>query len=218
MDEIERLLRELLEKIDELRDEVKKLREGFERFKSVPSTGIPEKPYTSSVPPRKAKPPRTPLESMGWPRRLASSEITCFWDAFCYRLWELGANPNDYIDHFNAFKDAWHTNWYTVLNNFEMMIEDIKMGRPPARYPPPPMPWRELPRDAIIHLLWTRTYGTIDELIDGLKMHGIFVEPNEIREIVKREWVKKPKDTWLSLTPKEYLMKILELKPQDLPE
>lgn len=132
-------------------------------------------------------------------------------------MWELGANPDDYMDHFIAFRDAWHVNWHTVLRNFEEMTEDIKRGAPPARYPPPPMPWRELPRDAVLHLLSTQIYGTIDELIDGLKMYGVYAKPEEIREIVKKEWIKQPRDSWLSVTPKEYFCRVLGLKPQDLP-
>jgi hypothetical protein len=216
LSEIENLRKELLPKIEELKEEVKKLKEVIERLRSAPAN-MRERLYTPVVPPRKAKPPRVPLESMPFPRRLASSEIDAFYNAFVYRMWELGLNPDDYMDHFIAFRDAWHANWHTVLKNFEEMIEDIQAGKPPARYPPPPMPWKDLPRDAILHLLATGIYGTIDELIDGLKMYGVYVKPEEIREIVKREWAKQPRDTWLSITPKEYLCKVLGLKPEDLP-
>ena len=167
-----------------------------------------------------SRPPRVPLEKMPFPRRLASSEIKRFWNVFNRRMLELGINPEDdeVMEHFIAFRDAYHQNWYVVLENFEAMIRDIIEGKPPARYPPPPMPWKELPKDAILHLLATKEYKSMDELIKGLECYGIYVTSEEVREVVKKEWMKKPKDSWLLVTPKDYLCQVLGLKPEDLPE
>lgn len=67
----------MLQKIEELKGEVKKLKEEFELFKLTPAS-MPERTYAPAVPPRMAKPPRVPLERVPFPRRLASSEIEPF--------------------------------------------------------------------------------------------------------------------------------------------
>jgi regulator of replication initiation timing len=85
LSEIENLRKELLQKIEELKEEVKKLKEEIERLRSAPAN-MRERLYTPVVPPRKAKSPRVPLESMPFPRRLASSEIEAFYNAFVYRM------------------------------------------------------------------------------------------------------------------------------------
>ena len=177
----------------------------------------PEAPaVVRPVPPEKVEPPGAPMEPMPWPRRLASSEIERFWKAFRYRLWKLGVDPEEYMSHFIRFRDAWFSNWFAVLRAFEDMIKDIEAGLAPRQYPRPPI-WRELPRDAVLHLLATKVYKSIDQLIEALNLHGVFVSPEEVREIVKKEWAKVPRDTWLAVTPKEYLVEVLGLKPEDLP-
>ncbi|MEM4531832.1 MAG: hypothetical protein QXY39_08190 [Thermofilaceae archaeon] len=182
-----------------------------------PPKAPPEAPAAvRPVPPEKVEPPGAPMEPMPWPRRLASSEIERFWKAFRYRLWRLGLDPEEYMSHFIRFRDAWFSNWFAVLRSFEDMIKDIEAGLAPRQYPRPPI-WRELPRDAVLHLLATKVYKSIDQLIEALNLHGVFVSPEEVREIVKKEWAKVPRDTWLAVTPKEYLVEVLGLKPEDLP-
>jgi len=166
------------------------------------------------------KPPAAPLSPLKFPRRLASEEIKLFYDAFVYELVSAGLNPEDFMDHFVAFRDAWHSDWFAVLRAFNEMISDIKTGKPPRYYPTPlvPMPWKELPKDAVLHMLWLQVYKDMDSLVAALNMHGVYVTPEEIRLIVKEEWKKGEKmDSWLKFTPKDYLLQILGLRPEDLP-
>jgi tetratricopeptide (TPR) repeat protein len=169
-----------------------------------------------TVPP--AKPPAAPIEPMPWPRRLASSEIKAFWDAFRYELASAGLNPDDYIEYFNRFRDAWHSDWLAVLRAYHEMVEDIKAGRPPRVYPrpPTPVPWKKLPEDAVLHFLWLQVARDMDELIGLLNMNGVYVSPQEVTLIVKNEWKKgEQMDSWLKFTPREYLKKILGVDPAD---
>jgi hypothetical protein len=77
--------------------------------------------------------------------------------------------------------------------------------------------WKELPRDAILHLLATKAYKNMDQLMAGLNSYGVFVESEQIREIVKKEWSKTPRDGWLQITPREYLAEVLGISPEGLP-
>jgi hypothetical protein len=179
--------------------------------------GVPSPPVAPAVPPPKAEPPAVPLDITVFPRRISSAEINAFSDAFVYALYELHVDPAAYRDYFERFRDAWYSNWFSVLRAFEGMVNDIKAGKQPRYYPRPPI-WKELPRDAILHLLATKVYKSIDQLIAALNMHGVFVEPEEIKEIVKREWAKTPRDSWLLVTPKEYLSETLGIPIEELPD
>lgn len=170
-----------------------------------------------AVPPVKVEPPAVPLDLMVFPRRISSAESKAFYDAYVYAMYELGIDPSVYIDRFDSFRDAWHSNWFSVLRAFEGMVNDIKTGKAPRYYPRPPI-WHELPRDAILHLLATKVYHTMDQLIAGLNMHGVYVEPDEVRNIVKAEWAKTPRDSWLEITPKEYLSETLGIPIEELPD
>jgi hypothetical protein len=172
-------------------------------------------PAVPVVPP--AKPPAVPLSVLPFPRRLASEEIKAFYDAFAYELASAGLDPEQFIEYFNRFRDAWHSDWFHVLRRFKEMIDDIKAGKAPRLYPRPlmPLPWKNLPRDAILHLLATKVPQSMDDLIAQLNMHGVYVMPQEVILIVKDEWKKTPRDSWLEVTPRDYIKKILGVDPED---
>jgi hypothetical protein len=98
------------------------------------------------------------------------------------------------------------------------MIEDIKAGKPPREYlrAPAPVPWKEMPRDPVLHLLWLQVARDMDQLIALLNANGVYVTPQEITLIVKNEWKKGDgMDAWLKGTPRDYLKKILGVDPAD---
>jgi hypothetical protein len=130
----------------------------------------------------------------------------------------MGLNPYDYTEHFESFRDAWFESWSSVLKAFDMMIEDVRAGRAPRKYlRPPPVAWKEYPRDPVLHLIATRRYMTMEDLIEGLESYGVYVSPEEVREIVKKEWVRRPRAAWLDVTPKDYLVRVLGIPAEDLP-
>jgi hypothetical protein len=186
------------------------------RVPPAPPTPAPAAPV-ARVPPTKAEPPAVPLDMMAFPRRISSAETNVFYDAFVYAMYELGVDAAVYMDRFDSFRDAWYSNWFSVLRAFEGMVNDIKAGKAPRYYPRPPI-WHELPRDAILHLLATKVYKSIDQLIAALNLHGVYVEEPEIRDIVKHEWAKTPRDSWLQVTPKEYLSETLGIPLEELPD
>jgi hypothetical protein len=147
----------------------------------------------------------------------SSSEINAFWKAFEYELSSVGLNPYDFMEYWVRFRDAWHQDWFHVLRAFKEMIDDIKARKMPRYYPRGLMPvvWKNLPRDAILHLLATKVPQSMDDLIAQLNMHGIYVMPQEVTMIVKEEWKKTPRDSWLEVTPKDYIKKILGVDPED---
>ena len=183
---------------------------------AVPTAAPPTPAPPPAVPPAKAEPPAVPLDVMPFPRRISSAETNAFYDAFVWQLYELGVGPEDYMDYFNAFRDAWYSNWFTILRSFDAMMDDIKAGKSPRYYPRPPI-WKNMPRDAILHLLATKVYHSMDQLLAALNMHGVFLEAQEVREIVKTEWAKTPRDSWLTITPKEYLSETLGIPIEELP-
>ena len=190
------------------------------RVSRVPQAGqgIPEgeMPVAPAVPPAKAEPPAVPLDMMAFPRRISSAEGNAFWDAFVYAMYELKVDPQAFVDRFRDFADAWYSNWFSALRAFEGIVQDIKTGKGPRYYPRPPI-WHNLPRDAILHLLATKVYKSMDQLIAALNLHGVYVEPEEVRQIVKEEWAKTPRDSWLEITPKEYLSETLAIPIEELP-
>jgi hypothetical protein len=165
----------------------------------------------------KVSPPGAPISPMKFPRRLASEEIKPFWDAFVYELTSVGLNPEDYMEYFIRFRDAWYSNWLAVLRAFNDMIEDIKAGKPPREYlRVPTHAWKEIPRDPVLHLLWLQVARSMDQLIELLNANGVYVTPQEVTLIVKNEWKKGDKmSSWLKFTPREYLKKILGVEPSD---
>lgn len=167
-------------------------------------------------PPPKVEIPSEPIEPMPFPRRLASSEIKIFESEFKRRLIEAGYNPEDYIDYWIAFRDAWHSSWKDVLLRFRMLIRDIEEGRPPPVYPRPLPPWKEIPRDPILHLLCRERYKSMEELLEELEKYDVVVTADEVRRIVKEEWKKGVNmSTWLKVTSKEYVERILGVKLED---
>ena len=176
----------------------------------------PPAPPTPPVPIEVAKPPAVPLEPMPFPRRLASSEINAFWKSFETELLSVGLNPADFMEYWIRFRDAWHQDWFHVLRAFKEMIDDIKALKMPRYYPRTLTPvWKNLPRDAILHLLATKVPQSMDDLIAQLNMHGVYVMPQEVTMIVKEEWKKTPRDTWLDVTPRDYIKKVLGVDPED---
>ena len=183
---------------------------------TVSPTVRPPEEVAPPVEVERVAPPGAPLEPMKFPRRLASSEVKAFWEVFKKRLEGMGLDPYEYMDYWIAFRDAWYSNWLAVLRAFENMIEDIRARKPVRFYPRVP-PWKSA-RDAVLHLLATKAFTNLAQLVEALNAHGYYLDPEEIREIVKKEWVKKPRDSWLLVTPKEYLMRVLGLSPEDLPD
>ena len=193
----------------------------------VPPERPPERPAeVRPIPPERAEPPPAPLEPMSFPRRLASSEIKAFWKAFRYKLWELGLDAYDYLEYWRRFRDAWHKDWHHVLNAFHSMIEDIKEGKPPRYYPRPfiapekeakgAYPWKEIPKDPILHVLATKVARSMDELLAILENNGIRTNAAEVTLIVKEEWKKGDQmSSWLKIVPREYLRQILGQDPED---
>jgi hypothetical protein len=221
-DMIERLARDIIarerERVPERRPviPVRERRGVPAEAEGIPA-GVPSPPPSApAVPPKKVLPPATPLETMPFPRRISSAEMNLFRDAFIYAMFELHVDPNAYIDYFASFRDAWYSDWFAVLRAFEGMVNDIKAGKEIRYYPRPPI-WHELPRDAILHLLATKVYKSMDQLIAALNLHGVYTTPQEITEIVKREWAKTPRDSWLLITPKEYLSETLNIPLAELP-
>jgi hypothetical protein len=183
-----------------------------------PPVRPPEVAPAPPIPREIAKPPVAPIELTKFPRRLASSEISAFWDAFSYELSSLGLNPEDYMDYWVRFRDAWHSDWFAVLRAYHDMIEDVEAGKPPRVYPrpPTPIPWKKLPEDAVFHFLWLRIAKDMDELVGLLNMNGVYVTPQEVTVIVKQELKKgEAAATWLKMTSKDYLKKILGVDPAD---
>jgi hypothetical protein len=147
----------------------------------------------------------------------SSSEINAFWKSFETELLSVGLNPYDFMEYWVRFRDAWHQDWFHVLRAFKEMIDDIKARKIPRYYPRGLMPvvWKNLPRDAILHLLATKVPQSMDDLIAQLNMHGVYVMPQEVTMIVKEEWKKTPRDSWLEVTPRDYIKKILGVDPED---
>jgi hypothetical protein len=189
-------------------------RRGIPIERAPPAARLPSE--REGLSPPKAEPPAVPLDLMSFPRRISSAEESAFYQAFVYEMYQLGADPEDYKSQYMNFRDARFSNWFAVLRAFEGMVNDIKTGKAPRFYPRPPI-WHTLPRDAILHLLATKVYKSIDQLIAGLSLHGVYVEPDEIREIVKKEWANTPRDSWLLITPKEYLSETLGIPLEELP-
>lgn len=218
---VERLLEERRwaeRQFREVREAVERLRRELEERARPPAPPPAAAPPPTPIAPPPARPPPTPLSPLKFPRRLASEEIKPFYDAFVYELWSMGLNPEDYMEHFIRFRDAWFSNWSDVLSSFKAMIEDVKAGRPPRTYLEPmiPMPWRKLPEDAVLHMLCTRLAESMDQLISRLEMHGVHVTPEQVTRIVKDEWRKgEEMDTWLKHTPRDYLRQILGVDPAD---
>jgi hypothetical protein len=184
----------------------------------VPVAPPPEvaPPAAPPVPREVVKPPAVPIELMAFPRRLASSEINAFWRAFESELASVGLNPEEFMEYWIRFRDAWHQDWFHVLRAFKEMIDDIKARKAPRYYPRTLTPvWKNLPRDPILHLLATKIPQSMDDLIAQLNMHGVYVMPQEVTLIVKEEWKKTPRDSWLEVTPRDYIKKILGVDPED---
>jgi len=124
--------------------------------------------------------------------------------------------PEEFMEYWIRFRDAWHQDWFHVLRAFKEMIDDIKAWKEPRYYPRTLTPvWKNLPRDAILHLLATKVPQSMDDLIAQLNMHGVYVMPQEVTLIVKEEWKKTPRDSWLEVTPKDYIKKVLGVDPED---
>ena len=164
--------------------------------------------------------PKEPIEPTPFPRRLASSEINIFINEFKRRLIAMGLNPDNYISYWIAFRDAWHGSWEDVLKRFEELIRIIERGLPPPVYFRPMFypwgPWKEIPRDPVLHYLCTREAKNIEELIEWLREDGVEVTPDDVKRIVKEEWKKgENMHTWLKCTPRDYIKKILGVDPED---
>ena len=223
-------LEEAREAVRRLAEEVVRelaMRRGLEPIKvftGVEATRLPVPTAPPEERPVRVELPSRPLEPMKFPRRLASSEIKAFWEAFRRRVKAMGFDPEDeaVMAHFIAFRDAWFSSWEDVLRAFEQMIEDVREGRPPRLYPRPlvPMPWKDIPRDPVLHILATKIADSLEELVLILLKYGISVTADEAREIVRREWCKPPKerDPWLKVVTKEYICKIFGFKPEELPD
>jgi hypothetical protein len=188
-----------------------------ERVRRVVPVAPPEvAPAAPPVPREVVKPPAVPIEPMSFPRRLASSEINAFWRAFESELASAGLNPEEFMEYWIRFRDAWHQDWFHVLRAYKEMIDDIKARKMPRYYPRTLTPvWKNLPRDAILHLLATKVPQSMNDLIAQLNMHGVYVMPQEVTLIVKEEWKKTPRDSWLEVTPRDYIKKILGADPED---
>jgi hypothetical protein len=173
-------------------------------------------PAAPTVPREVVKPPAVPLDLMAFPRRLSSAEINAFWRAFESELASVGLRTEEFMEYWIRFRDAWHQDWFHVLRAFKEMIDDIKAWKEPRYYPRTLTPvWKNLPRDAILHLLATKVPQSMDDLIAQLNMHGVYVMPQQVTLIVKEEWKKTPRDSWLEVTPRDYLKKILGADPED---
>lgn len=168
-------------------------------------------PVPAVPPPPHVEVPKEPLSPLRFPRRPAAEELKPLWEAFVYRMWELGLDPFDYRDWYADYvENAWFSSWDLVVKRFESLITDIKEGKPkfvPRAYPP----WEVFPRDPVLHLLATGKYKTFDELLEALNLYAVYLEPEEVIAIVKEEWAKGPelRSSWLKVAGKDYLEKVL---------
>jgi hypothetical protein len=183
----------------------------------VPVVGLPPPPPPMPI-------PLEPVEPMPFPRRLSSSEINIFMNEFKRRLIEMGYNPDNYVQYWIAFRDAWHGSWDEVLKRFEELIKAIKSGLPLPPYPRPMLypwgPWKEIPRDVILHRMWLQVGKDMDTFVkvvnEDLEEIGMTITSEDVRRIVKEEWKKgEEMHVWLKLTPREYIKKILGVDPED---
>jgi hypothetical protein len=84
-----------------------------------------------------------------------------------------------------------------------------------------PVPWKEIPRDPVLHLLCASKYKEeikdMEDFISFLHDYGVEVTPEEVIKIVKEEWKKGvgKMHAWLELTPREHIKKILGVYPED---
>ncbi|MEM2293393.1 MAG: hypothetical protein QXX41_08970, partial [Nitrososphaerota archaeon] len=140
---------------------------------TVPPTVRPPEEVAPPVEVERVAPPGAPLEPMKFPRRLASSEVKAFWEVFKKRLEGMGLDPYEYMDYWIAFRDAWYSNWLAVLRAFENMIEDIRARKPVRFYPRVP-PWKSA-RDAVLHLLATKVFTNLAQLVETLNAHGYYL-------------------------------------------
>lgn len=153
--------------------------------------------------------PKTPLSPLKFPRRPASEEIPILWDYFVYRLAEMGLDAWVFRSWFEDYiANSWFSQWEGILRNFELLMKDLEEGKPKRVFVKVPV-WKDIPRDPVLHLLATGRYRTMDELLEALNLYGIYLEPKDVVEIVKTEWAKTPRDSWLLVTSKGYLEKIV---------
>lgn len=183
--------------------------------KEVPAPEVPPLPPKVEI-------PKEPVSPMPFPRRLSSSEMDIFANEFRRRLIERGLNPDNYIEYWKAFRDAWHSSWDEVLRRFEELIKIIERGLPPPIYLRAmyPVPWKEIPRDPVLHLLCASKYKEeikdMEDFISFLHDYGVDVTPEEVIKIVKEEWKKGVEmHAWLRHTPREHIKKILGVYPED---
>ncbi|MCW1308312.1 MAG: hypothetical protein OH337_03830 [Candidatus Parvarchaeota archaeon] len=144
---------------------------------------------------RKELPPH-PLNVAPFPRRLTSEEIKVLYAVWEDRLINKGLLPLDYIEYWEAFRDAWFEDWWQVLDEFEEMFKYIEKGEPPKVYPKPPVfigveDEEKLRRLGILRQFWSAKFGNLEGFINGVRREtGLVVTREEILNVLKEEYKK----------------------------